>query len=52
MEDKIGTWKIAADSLRRIATSRQLDRSAKDAKLRGESEKGGPQAYSPLWRPE
>jgi len=41
MEDKIGTWKIAADCLRGIATSRQLDRAGKDVKLHKELEKGG-----------
>lgn len=51
MEDKIGTWKIAADCPRRIATSRQLDGAAKEAKLHGESEKGGSQVCSPLWQP-
>lgn len=40
MEDKIGTWKIAADCLRQIATSRQLDGAAKDAELQGGSQGG------------
>lgn len=35
MGDEIGTWKIAADCLRRIAASRQLDEAAEDAKLCG-----------------
>ena len=48
MEDKTGTWKIAADCLRRIATSLQLDRAAKDTKLQKESEKGSFQVYGLL----
>lgn len=49
MEDKIGTWKIAADRLRQTATSRQLEQQR--MRCHRAAERGGLQVYSLLWQP-